>query len=323
MTTFSLSTIARAHILGSVTSRFSTMRPLPTNIGQYSLVSPVKKNSTFQEFLVGLYSNGAKFAIGKTWSGSHPFFYHSLKNEANLYKLLCKKAQELAFRTPRALKHIHIPQILGYQETSKSLSLLIEHISGKRLYEYSTDVQKEEYLKAVYYLRYLGENMSSYEKTKIGKRTGLSEAISYPVFFVIAIIQNFRQSLIILKSSVTFISTVRELISQKRFVLTHRDLHFNNILVCKNAQYIIDLEFAVYALPEHELVTTLISQWKNKTIRKFLIIELSKYNPVVVKALLIKTSTHYLISSKLTSDSKKRYFEILQKVSNGTVFKGV
>lgn len=321
MTSFSLSTIARAHVFAGLASLITSIRPLPSNIGNYSLVSTMTKDGTFHEFLIGLYSNGAKLAVGKTWSGSHPLFYHSLKNEAHVYKMLCKKAQELSFRTPRAIKHIHIPQILGYQETSKSLSLLIEYISGTSLHEHSADIQKKEYLKAIHYLRYLGENMSSYEKNKIGKRTAMSEIVSYPVLLLFALIANLGEYKTLLRSCLIFIKYGKTLMLQKKLVLTHRDLHFKNIILAKNEMFIIDLEYTVFALPEIDLVNSVISQWKNVQLRKYLLGELSSYNHFVVNALLIKMSTHYLINRKLSEEHKKRYLDILQTVNKGLAIK--
>lgn len=239
-------------------------RKLPVSVGNYSLVSNLDKTGTKKNFLLGIYENSkGQKAFAKMWTGNYKDFnYYSLKNEIQVTKILNSVIRKTRNILPESLKKMSMPKLISSQEKENYLIMLIEYIQGQEATNLASKRKIDVYFKTIEFVQFLGTKLTSKQKSYISKRTPFNYALLYPMLVVKAIISHPRALFYLLIGIPTFLQCLPALFKENKFVLSHRDLHFRNILITKNHDYVIDLQLCVLTHPIIDLTTTLRYRWK-------------------------------------------------------------
>jgi len=306
----------KENILNHIFAKEKTVPPL--RIGKYRYVRKLTKQSNSDEVVVCLYEDmmGSKVVV-KMWKNQFKTYsYYSIKNEYRVHKLLLDVRKRIFNRIPANLQNVRIPRILQYIESKHCLIIITEWIDGKTAEKYSNTKSLESYFRASDFLDFLYQRMSHEEIEQLTKRTGFQYIALYPFLFVVVYLR-YKDLRKILKSSFFHVlKTSFSLIKDHNYSLIHRDLHFKNLLIKKNAIYIIDFQLTSISLKNCEYVNTLRYCWDKKYLKNIfyqkivttkIISEASRAN---FKTLAIAFATHGLIAnnfSKHTISQLKKF----------------
>ena len=320
-----LSKLIFVNLLDLFNFRVKKQNYFPQKIGKFNFEKTLK-NPT-RGTTLGIYSYRKQKVIVKTYQGSlKTFKYRILKNEVEVSKVLNQARQRLINKIPAELKDIKIPKTIFVKESTNKLYVGFDYINSVTLKSRPIKERLSTYFKVIKFLKFLGENMTANEKNKLSRREPLTLIKLYP--------------LMVMKSSITHPATVAKLlkgipifykmsnlIKKLEVVLSHRDLHFENILVSKYGIYIIDLEFTLFGPEIFDEMTTLRHEWSDYKLRIMILKKMiSKYRfynnlPEILKVISIGIATHSLTANNFPAGLKKNYINLLDYALKPKAFK--
>lgn len=287
----------------------------------YELVNPLRIQSGDDQNSVGIYQNEErkKVIIKSLTYKKNLLAASQLKHEGSMLDLL----QE--YQYSGKLHKIRFPKLYEVINKPGSISIVMEFVEGKPIAE----------LDAVTKLRILEDCINCFKQTthalpsevfsKLPKRTKLFMTITFSVYLLFALKQNFKLLGLLLSVTIQFYKYTMVAFFQKTsFILTHKALHEENVIVSGRSATIIDPQTGILAeefseiaiIPKFYLKDTGIIEIRNFLL-KFLHSEdevknffrLSIYYTVQTLALTGRGYTDY-------NDAKK-YLQIL----NNNLFK--
>ncbi|OGD93457.1 hypothetical protein A2697_00580 [Candidatus Curtissbacteria bacterium RIFCSPHIGHO2_01_FULL_41_44] len=301
---FNLTRLLTNSLIGRILNFFykNTHSKLPAIVGDYCFVSNFEKIGSKKDFVLGIYKNSkGQKAFAKMWTANYKdFSYYSLKNEIQVTKILNSVIRKTRKILPEGLKRMNMPKLISSQEKRNYLIMLTEYIQGQEAMVLTNEKKIDVYFKTMEFVQFLGTKLTSKQKSFISKRTPFNFALLYPMLVAKAVISHPRASLYILMGIPTFLRCLPALFKEKKLVLNHRDLHFKNILITKNSDFVIDLQLCVLTHPIHDFTTTLRYRWKEDDFYLKLLKEIirrhqgSEYFESLFKGLSINSATHGL-----------------------------
>lgn len=320
---FNLTKLLTLSLLGSILNALcsSKNKDLPRKIGDYILESNFQKLGSKNNYLLGIYKNSKnQKAFAKIWSGRFKDLnYYSLKNEIQVSQTLNSVIKRSRKLLPKSLKKMGIPVLISFEEKDDCLTVLTEYVEGELATSLSTNRKIDLYFKTVEFLKFLGSRLTPVEKKLISKRTPLNFAMLYPLLITKAIFSHPRATFYILKGIPIFLQSLPVLFKEKQLTLSHRDLHFRNILISKEINYVIDLQFCAFTHPIHEITTTLRYRWgeeKNFCTRLLKeIIKINKENKqfqLLLRSLIINSATHGLTDKGFSKEKIDSWIDFLK-----------
>ncbi len=310
-------------LVGSFLTRvwpFGMTQAFPKNLSRYRLQKVLTPLAPKTPFTFALYrSSRGTGVLAKRWVGRYKNFdYCTLLNEAHIGVLLTRVQNRTKQQLPKNLKHIATAKVLKVIASTNSLIVLFEYINGQQISQKPGLNKARWYLKAVLYLRFLDQNLQDAERKTLARRQKFQNGILYPFLLTKALITHPHEALILIKAVPFWVKYFWESRPVTRLVLTHRDLHFHNLLISGQKIYLIDFQLAVLTHPLEEYVTTCILQWHEKPTRTKLLTTI--YNECQklglkttdIPRLFIETATHALIGNKFSEVKLHNYLSALR-----------
>lgn len=297
---------------------------IPKKLGKYLLDSVINKNDNVDNFQIGIYKNNkGKKVFVKIWNGEvKDFNYYSLKNEIEMYKILNAIVKRNKKNIPKMFKNYHIPALVEENETKNSLIMIREYVDGRPLSGFSINKKADTFFTLAGFLKFLGNKMTPDEKTQISQRTAFDYITIYPLLLTRAIIFHPKLTLSLLAAIPVFMKSFVFLLKNKKTVLVHRDLHFDNILISKNRNSLIDLQLCVFTEEIYELVMTLRHLWDEPKICFELLLRAQnnykrKNFEALFRGLAVSSATHVL-SNKVPPHLSADYYADYLKFATNT-----
>lgn len=240
----------------------------PLHISAYSFVKVIQHEKG-QDTIVALYKDkSGNKAVAKIWFGNYKnYSYYSLKNEYLAYVSLHKIISRTKNIIPGKFANVKIPDLLLYQESHNSLSILVEWVEGEVASNLSDKNLLVTYALVSSYLDFLTKHAKASELESISQRSGLHYLFLYPMTLVIALIKHPEYAADLLRGLVKVVTKIPRFLKSSKLSLVHRDLNFENILVNKDTIYLIDFQFLALTYKASEFVNTLRYCWdKNRLI---------------------------------------------------------
>lgn len=292
---------------------------LPKTIGEYEFESEMKKIGPRKSYLLAIYKNnkGERVLLKMRNSGIKDYHYFSLKNEIILYAILNNALKRLGNKIPQQFKQFYIPKVLSVVDDDTSLAILMEFMEGTTAQKLNPDRKISLYLKTVDFLQFIGESLTPDEKRMISTRSPYNYISLYPLLLLKAMITYPKLAGSIIKGLPTFIASIPSMLFYSEKSLTHRDLHFKNIMLSKRKIVLIDLQQCVYTDPLHELVTTLRYSWKKDLFASLLLNAINKRYGVrkdftkLLRGFMVNSATHGLTGSGYSKDTVNRWIDFL------------
>ncbi|HYK08160.1 MAG TPA: hypothetical protein VEW42_01520 [Candidatus Eisenbacteria bacterium] len=277
----------------------------PKEIGDYLFIGEIEKEGLRKSYQIGLYQNKkGKKAVAKMISKHNKgYHYYSLLNEINTYHILYDARRRVSKKIPSGISRIIIPKPLAFLETDDYLIQLIEHFDGVSAEEMNEKEKVQIYFSVLTFLDFLGKRLNQKEKSYISKRTGLQYVMLYPLLVGKAILTYPKTTLSIIKGIPYFLKSIPMILLLPATTLSHRDLHFLNILVSKRKIAVIDLQQCVFTNSYIEKAVTLREVWKEGTYyKKILSTVIKNYSNNrnslnLFRAFSINAATHALTGS--------------------------
>jgi len=304
---YNLLSLIIASALGTLRNIFIKQKDpsFPLKIDDYVYVEKWKKIGPRKSYPLAVYENGyGKKAIAKMKSAKpKSYHYYSLKNEIYLYKILNKVLKRNKNKIPDEFKYCAIPKLIAAYETDEYIISLIEFIDGNVAEGLTPNEKIKIYFKTMEFLRFLGNHLSIKERNMISQRTPANYITLYPLLLIKSLINYPNRFRDLLLGALIFVQSIPVILSEKKLVLVHRDLHFMNIIISKKMIYLIDLQQCLYTIPLHECVTTLRywwKGWKNENFAEILLKEIeTRYSneknfKQLFKGLIVNSVTHGL-----------------------------
>ena len=312
----SLNRLITASLLGSIFGGKISKVGFPRTIDDYKFKKIFKTEKSVWTFSFALYENSVgKIAIAKMWNGRiKDFAYYTLENELTLYEILNKALDRLGESKRERLGGIRIPRLLGKKETKNTLLILSEFIKGKKADKLSSERSLEIYFKTLDFLDFLGNKLTVKEKSQIAHRDGYTLLLLYFPLLIKAILAHPYLSWPLIRGVPVFLASVPKIIKRNKKILTHRDLHLENIILTKTEVVLIDLQFCLFSDPIYDLISSLRSLWDNNALRLGIIRELgkrSKNDTLLIKGLMVHSATHGLTDKRFSEERINRYHAYL------------
>lgn len=292
----------------------------PKSIGAYIFELEFKKIGDRNSYPLGIYRNpeGEEALFKMRDARIKDYHYYSLLNEINMYQILNKALRRLNRILPERLKNITIPKIICVVEDKNYIGMLLEYVDGQTAQDLSSEKKGKIYFLILEFLQYLGNHITDDERKKISKRTPMHYLFLYPFLVIKAIVTYPRSSSIVLLGIPIFFNAIFYMIKDGKSALTHRDLHFKNIMVSGNRLMLIDLQKCVFTEPLHDAVTTLRYWWKRDSLYLLLLEGINKKFSGrknfsnVFRGLIVNSVTHGLTGRGYTMEMVNLWVDFLK-----------
>ena len=273
------------------------------DISPYQILGSVFKKGNFKKYTLSYaLKSGQKYFV-KTASLSDERNLETLNREISIYQTLMKT------KNSYNKKDIAIPRYKTSILRNDLLSLVIQEVEGESILKRNISKRVEVYSKCIKFVRELGDKVNSEDLKLIGKRTVFQEVVMYPFLLAVSLHRNPKHFLLLLKGGKFFALNFLRILTNPRYVLTHRDLHGENILVGDKKIYIVDWENARYADSYMEYVVILLATWSSKRSRNYFLSFLEDKKKAA--SLIIKMATHYLTEERVPNWKKKDYLDAI------------
>lgn len=242
--------------------------------------------------------------------------YLILKNEIAVSKILNQTRDRISSILPKELRRVKIPRILFVKESRNKLFVASEFINASPLRKASQKDQVKYYFRVVKFLKLLGENMTTKERSQISERDAKTIIRMYPLILLKSIFTHPSEAVNLLRGIFFFMKWSR-LIHQLKISLAHKDLHLENILVSKKGIYIIDFEFTIFTPEVFEEFILLRHEWNKTILRgKLLKIIANKYKSYknlqnLLRVVSLNVATHSLSANNFPQKLKRNYINLL------------
>lgn len=302
---------------------------LPLFIREYEFFKELPKKGTKYDFRIALYKNPVgKTVFVKYWKGpENDFRYLTFLNEIRAYQTLSNVYKRQKNNLPAHISRVNIPKYIGVIKGLDYTALITEFVPGKMASEYSIEEKINAYLKSSQFIEFLGKKMTRSEKTKFGSRNAYHYITMYPVFLLLSMINFPEYSKYLLKGMLTFARGIAYLTKEEQLILTHRDLHFNNLLIYNSKIYVIDLQYVIFAHRINEYVTTLRYRWGMDGMEKYFVPQIAGYIQKryafekIFNGMMVNSVTQGLTDKSYKGERSKRWIELLKiAASNATIY---
>jgi hypothetical protein len=292
----------------------------PKKIGNYTFIKSLAKIGVRKSYQLALYRNskGQKAIAKMRGTKIKGYHYFSLLNEIQVYTILNKALERSASKRPAKFKSIVVPRLIGGYEDKKRLIALIEFAEGAFTEKLSVKKRLSVYILMQDFIQYIGEQMTGDERSFISQRGPFHFIMLYPFLFIKAVMTYPPKAKELIKGTPLFISAAPDLIASVEKKLTHRDLHFMNILYKGNKLVLLDLQQCVFTDPLHDYITTLRYFWKEDDFYKLLMQHIIKQYGKrerfvkVFKALAVNSVTHGLSGAGFNEHIINGWIEFLK-----------
>lgn len=299
----------------------------PSRIGKFNLERVIKNQPT--NTTLGIYSFRNKKVIVKTYQGDlKTLDYYILKNEIIVSRILNEVRQRVIKKLPDELKEIKMPKIVFVKESKSKLFVGFEYINSVTLKSQPIRNRINTYFKVIKFLRFIGKNMTNNEINQISRREPSTLINLYP-FMIVKSSLTHPQTIWKLLKGIPAFYRMSNLVKKLKIVLSHRDLHLENILVSNKGIYIIDLEFTLFGPEIFDEMTTLRHEWNDYQLRaQFLKRMFRNYNhyrnlPEILKVISIGIATHSLTANNFPESLKRNYINLLNYALRPNAFRKV
>lgn len=257
-------------------------------IGKYRLVSKISKD-VFNNFFIGLYTDGSRTVFIKTWSGWIPDNnYHALINEYVTLSVVRKLLRDSSYKDT-----IRVPEVYDILISSHSVSVVFEYIEGKHLDQFSKEYRRDAVLKILNCLRDISRNIPYEETLSLRRRNWQNYVFTSPL--VLLGIMMFYPSKLGLAFRAFFKNSASlSDLSKERLVLAHRDISYENIIIADKKIYLVDFEEMALA-PESADIAYCFTHPDFKDIREEV---LHAFKKKANGFLLAHVKTHTLINTR-------------------------
>lgn len=307
-------------LIYSVAKNFSSDALFPGKVKEFVFEHRIKRSKKNTHYAYAVYKDrDGKKAFMKVWNGTtKDLFYKYLKNEVKTYEIFSNARKRIAKTLNNDISSFYFPKVYAKIEPPKSYKILVEHANGKTVADFSDTKKLEIILKAREYLQELGKGLTTSEVRDIDKRRAENLILFYPILLAKALITHPAYWRYLFAGVKVFIREVPALLKQKELVLTHRDLHDENIINSRGKFFIIDTTYCAYTIPEYELIIILGSFWNKLKLRKLILKKLNRENDntAYIKALMVNFATHVLSGSDLNRKNLMRYSSYLKYAVN-------
>ena len=318
-TSLSLSKVFWLSTFGDLSLKKQKVK-LPEKLGGYFLVKTISKNSTFNEFQIGVYKNrtGKKVLVKGWFNKSKNLSYYTLVNESKTYQILTDVRKRISKSLPAHITKVHFPKLITIKEDNDSLILISEFIEGRTIEDMAPRNKYKYFNLTKQYLVAIGNSLTEEERISFTSREGADYVSIYLLALVKSIFEHPANTYALFKGVPVFLAGLSELLKQKTLHLTHRDLHGENIIVGKKDIGVIDPEFAAFTLPEYEYLSSIANSWGDKEYCQLLLKDLAKTwklnhsHKNLIRALMVHIATHFLSSRNLSVAKIKGYLEFLE-----------
>ncbi len=295
-------------ILAHINKLFPKIMPLPKIVDNYKLTTRLAYKSNWNNYKIGLYKDktGKKY-FAKQWSGRFKDFeYAMLENEE-------KALTSLQKIKVNAKTNIKIPHVINSFKTANSYIVLFDYIEKNKTSLKGESL--ENLYDAINYMKKLGENKSL--RKKIQERKSGFVFATYILSLVIILLTNPKLFPLVVRHFPYFIKHIKVFINNKDLILTHRDIHYENILLSKSQLYLIDFALCAFTLEYIEEITMLAHAWNDKLAKKsfeekfYNLFKENKQNHTLFLLSTIAVVTHLLTEKSQSKIDTKNYKSML------------
>lgn len=284
----------------------------------YKLIKKIKTQKTIEDDSVGIYeTKDQKKVLVKSLSYKYKnLAYLQLNHEAKMLLLLGTLAKKLKS------KKIGFPGLLSVVKNKGTLHIVSEYIDGKTLKNEKSPSKKMSSINSILdFFDLISDTLTEEEQSYLPKRYSVQNAFSYPVYLVAAVYKDIADVKRLARLTVKYYHHYFEGVSvHRKYIISHRDLDPENILIRDKFLRIIDPEITVLADPVTDLATMcryFIDEVGIKDIEKLLsrrlrfredkskFIELTIFYTVQMLSTGEKNSYYYL--------QAKNYLKLLEK----------
>ena len=146
----------------------------------------------------------------------------------------------------------------------------MEQAKGKPITEtMSAHEQFQAYKKVINYLHFLGDYATPEERESITRKSRSYYLSIYPIIFTVAILRHVSHLSELALGLYSFINSLQYM-NQHSLMLSHGDLHTDNILQENGKLTVVDLEQGTFTYPEFDTVATLSSRRSSAEFRALL-----------------------------------------------------
>jgi hypothetical protein len=229
---------------------------LPDTIGEYQKISEIPTTKKYP-YVIGMYKSPSGVeVVAKVWQGNwynaHAF---NLLHEADVCRVLDTIRLRTVAEMPEALTNIITPAYYDCLIQNKFMS----KAQGTPLTQVcAPEEQLKIYNRILSYLKFIGKNATKEEQKIIGVKGIIYYISVYPIIFCLSIVRHITHSMEIIRSLYSFIFSLSAL-SHEPKILSHGDLHTDNILVSEDKITLLDLEQTIFTYAGFDAFTTVSS----------------------------------------------------------------
>lgn len=174
--------------------------------------------------------------------------YEQILNEYNMMRLLehIKTRQENEYQ-------ISFPRMISFTDINNEIMMVREYLEGNQLRNKERSIKIKSIKVILNHFLLLTEKISKEEKKILPTRTAWYTFSSFPIALFRATIKNPYNILLYLKLFIIFYFQFLGSHRKQHYVLAHRDLHSNNILIKGHKIQILDSEIMVLAEQETDI----------------------------------------------------------------------
>ena len=216
----------------------------------------VKRSHQASPYSLGVYKNkqGKPVFIKAAQSHWYNLYYHNLLFEARILKQSCG----ITFRG----QTVSFPQLVETRSENGYFIVVTRFISGKDLSNFPLTQQLQKYKEVVTFLQ-------KQKLPGVPKKNGIFFLAVLPFIFLLALVKHPTDRSAIVRAFGYIVKNYAEFLARHRLILTHADLHMENIKVYKRQLALFDLAQMMYTFAEYEAVTTYSNTRDTNPVNEF------------------------------------------------------
>lgn len=210
----------------------------------YILVKPLKEQTDSDHNSIGIYKNrtGKQVVIKHLASQKNAMARYQLLNEKSMLELL----GSLVSNQKLAPYKITFPQLLSFKQREKDMYLVMELVHGRLLRDETSEKKFEVVQKCLRYMEVLSAEIPTELRSHLPRRSTWLQHLTLPIYVSIALAAKPQQFFLYSKMLWLYYTyAARALFTKTQYVLAHKDLHQDNILLTRERITIIDPQVSV------------------------------------------------------------------------------
>ncbi len=293
----------KGKFLSALEKLFSRMLGESDSLSDYRLLKWVKKQNKHNLSSVGFFKSkdNKKVVVKNIKFILKNLIYEQLINEANMLKL---------FSALKPRRRVRFPKVYDLIETSTEMTLVTEFIEGESLRKRDSEFKAKILEEILGDFAAMSRSINRKTLRALPKRSSMYIALSFPIYMAIVLLQDLKNTKYYIRLSYDFIINCFSLgIWKTNYIIAHKDLHSENIIISGNDAVIIDPEVSVITCAEtdiahiaryyageiskHDLVNLLSNVLANKE-QKNNFIALTIYYSIQMMAIRRKNDPDYI-----------------------------